>query len=235
MKKDGENDSDSIINEIESGEGSQKTLAKVIIIIVFVIIIGAGVFIFLILPKISIDSQGENESSVDEGLQGQSNVNDGLCIEDWRCTNWSDCIDELKKRDCSDFNKCNTTLNKPEITMDCLEVLNNNSGNLNASNNLTCEEEFLMNMTHQCVGIEVVQRKWVNVDCSIEWKDFTYCPVDRKCFVNESSLQTLCVYFSCGELGGAICDQNKTCESNSFQTARDSDECCITTCLNATV
>jgi len=44
---------------------------------------------------------------------------DTICIEDWQCKAWSDCIENQKTRSCTDLNNCGTTNNKPEETKSC--------------------------------------------------------------------------------------------------------------------
>ena len=41
------------------------------------------------------------------------------CLEKWRCTNWSECIDGWKTRVCDDMNKCGTLEFRPIETINC--------------------------------------------------------------------------------------------------------------------
>jgi len=41
------------------------------------------------------------------------------CTESWSCTSWSDCIDNLQTRTCTDSNNCGTTENKPSESQSC--------------------------------------------------------------------------------------------------------------------
>jgi len=41
------------------------------------------------------------------------------CAEDWSCTGWSTCVEEIQTRTCTDLNDCGTTVNKPTESQDC--------------------------------------------------------------------------------------------------------------------
>ncbi|MCS7106164.1 MAG: PGF-pre-PGF domain-containing protein [Candidatus Aenigmarchaeota archaeon] len=41
------------------------------------------------------------------------------CVEDWVCTEWSDCIGGKQTRVCTDRNRCGTVTNKPEEEREC--------------------------------------------------------------------------------------------------------------------
>jgi len=45
------------------------------------------------------------------------------CIENWTCSEWSECADEIQERECTDSNSCGTTASKPAIEEDCNETL----------------------------------------------------------------------------------------------------------------
>src|SRR3989344_5688831 len=46
---------------------------------------------------------------------------DGIvkCNEYWICEDWRECVNNEQKRSCYDFEKCNTTLYKPEERKEC--------------------------------------------------------------------------------------------------------------------
>ena len=48
-----------------------------------------------------------------------STENSTQCIENWNCTEWSECINGTQTRTCIDLNECNTTLNKPPELQEC--------------------------------------------------------------------------------------------------------------------
>ncbi len=41
------------------------------------------------------------------------------CTENWNCSDWSECINEINTRTCNDLNNCGTTLTKPILTKTC--------------------------------------------------------------------------------------------------------------------
>ncbi len=43
-----------------------------------------------------------------------------VCVEDWVCTDWLDCINDQQKRVCVDSNRCGTTVDKPAETQACV-------------------------------------------------------------------------------------------------------------------
>ncbi len=43
------------------------------------------------------------------------------CIEEWYCSDWSDCYDGERTRECSDINECGTNYSKPETSEACCE------------------------------------------------------------------------------------------------------------------
>ena len=41
-----------------------------------------------------------------------------LCISEWKCTEWSECINSFKRRDCIDINNCSISI-KPNVSKKC--------------------------------------------------------------------------------------------------------------------
>jgi len=41
------------------------------------------------------------------------------CIPNWQCTDWSECVEEIQTRTCTDSNNCGTTVNKPTESQSC--------------------------------------------------------------------------------------------------------------------
>jgi len=60
-----------------------------------------------------------------EEVEGKKKVHGGgggssyVCYENWQCNPWSECIDEVMVRTCTDFNKCGTTKEKPQTSSTC--------------------------------------------------------------------------------------------------------------------
>jgi len=61
----------------------------------------------------------------DPGNGGNTNVGGGsssssyICVENWSCEEWSDCIGNDMRRICNDLNECGTENNKPETYQEC--------------------------------------------------------------------------------------------------------------------
>ena len=45
------------------------------------------------------------------------------CNENWACTPWSECKDDIRERTCADVNKCGTTKNKPPEEQACIIIV----------------------------------------------------------------------------------------------------------------
>ncbi len=67
-----------------------------------------------VIDEIKIFSSvlSQNEINEQAGLQVQ-------CIEDWKCGEWSSCVNNVQTRECNDVNNCGTELNKPIIEKEC--------------------------------------------------------------------------------------------------------------------
>ena len=42
-----------------------------------------------------------------------------ICIENWECNGWSECVDGEQTRNCVDSSQCGTTLDKPPLVQEC--------------------------------------------------------------------------------------------------------------------
>jgi hypothetical protein len=42
-----------------------------------------------------------------------------VCVENWECGNWSECLGNDMRRLCNDLNECGTELEKPDIYQEC--------------------------------------------------------------------------------------------------------------------
>jgi len=67
----------------------------------------------------------KNDVVIEEETGGERRVRGGggggsyVCYENWQCNPWSECIDGVMVRTCTDFNKCGTTKEKPQISSTC--------------------------------------------------------------------------------------------------------------------
>ena len=62
---------------------------------------------------------GEGEEEGEEEREGTV-TGPGPCQEDWICTDWLECTNNVQKRVCADVNRCGTTEKKPIEERDCV-------------------------------------------------------------------------------------------------------------------
>lgn len=101
-----------------------------------------------------INTQDEDEENKkeDDNKDNENNFNSiNYCVESWECSQWSECIEDKKTRNCEDVNDCGTKTNKPRTYMYCtaensienryLGGINNeeNNENMEVSNNSKTE------------------------------------------------------------------------------------------------
>lgn len=55
------------------------------------------------------------------------------CLENWNCSNWSECINSLQTRICTDTKDCNTINQKPIVQQNCTNLIINSSNDINES------------------------------------------------------------------------------------------------------
>lgn len=60
-------------------------------------------------------------SSGGGGGGGGAPVPKASCTENWKCSEWSECLNGMQTRTCNDNSQCNTTLNKPSTLQNCIE------------------------------------------------------------------------------------------------------------------
>jgi|GEM_PF-2945709 len=59
------------------------------------------------------------------------------CVEDWICTDWTECFNSMQKRACADVKRCGTEENKPVEVQDCVMPLICEPGKI------VCRENYL--------------------------------------------------------------------------------------------
>ena len=83
-------------------------------------------------PSSGSGSNGGDSGNSGGGGGGGSGT---ACIPDWKCEEWSGCINGVRSRKCFDANKCDTPAKKPEEDEKCLpegkNIKNNESEKLN--------------------------------------------------------------------------------------------------------
>lgn len=71
------------------------------------------------------DCEGVCEEGRCVGSAAETNetttVTNETCIENWECTEWTNCTNSQQTRTCEDLNSCNTIVEKPEETRACSE------------------------------------------------------------------------------------------------------------------
>lgn len=67
---------------------------------------------------------------------------EGPCVEDWICTDWTECVNGKQTRTCADVNRCGTSENKPVEKQDCLVPAVCNAGETKCEGNklMACSE-----------------------------------------------------------------------------------------------
>ena len=45
-----------------------------------------------------------------------------VCTPNWSCSQWSDCVNGLQTRSCTDTNNCGTTANRPALSQSCTQT-----------------------------------------------------------------------------------------------------------------
>jgi len=55
----------------------------------------------------------------DTHVGGGSSSYSYVCVEDWECGEWSECMSNDMRRLCNDLNECGTELEKPDIYQEC--------------------------------------------------------------------------------------------------------------------
>ncbi|RLG12597.1 hypothetical protein DRN73_01930 [Candidatus Pacearchaeota archaeon] len=69
------------------------------------------------------------------------------CIENWSCSNWSICINNLQSRTCNDLNNCGTIKNKPNETQNCSSSYTSNHKKKTREIGIHGEENSNLNFT----------------------------------------------------------------------------------------
>jgi hypothetical protein len=101
-------------------------LIILMIILFFMVLIGgiATYFVFL-APTGNVGLVTESteiipSNELNEGWNSVEPENESnACIEDWECTEWTECIDGKQTRTCTDNEECGSTENKPIESQDC--------------------------------------------------------------------------------------------------------------------
>ncbi|MFH1522136.1 MAG: fibronectin type III domain-containing protein [archaeon] len=68
-----------------------------------------------VINSVTIEN-GESNNVVSSGGGGGSSY---ICVEEWVCGNWSDCVGNDQRRLCEDLNKCGPENDKPITYLEC--------------------------------------------------------------------------------------------------------------------
>ncbi|MCD4739680.1 carboxypeptidase-like regulatory domain-containing protein [archaeon] len=146
-----------------------------------------------------------------------------VCVENWTCTEWAECLDGVQSRACIDDNSCNTTTGKPSESQGCIVTCKNDA---ECSNNNPCTNDACLAGT--CVHTQI--SSCVDGDLC--------CPV--KC---DHTLDSDCPHFGACETDGDCVDEfpctidvcsNSLCYHNSQTDCLNNDECCPLGCDSST-
>ena len=73
--------------------------------------------------EIEVESSGGSSSGGSSGgsfrVIGGEAENSYVCSENWQCSEWSDCENEIQTRTCTDLNSCGTSNGKPTTEQQC--------------------------------------------------------------------------------------------------------------------
>ena len=89
----------------------------------FVVLIVISLFIIIFLAYLLYTNIFQSKDS--DGLLGNfnsvkpSDSDSSTCIQEWNCTSWGNCTDNLKYRSCADTNKCNNISDSPKTSANC--------------------------------------------------------------------------------------------------------------------
>lgn len=104
----------------------------------------------VVLSELTTDTDNSGGTTVSGGGGGSSYV----CYEEWQCSEWSACANEIQTRTCTDTKKCGTTKNKPLISGDC--SLGGSGGSSSSGEPLITssdeEKSFIAGITGAVIG-----------------------------------------------------------------------------------
>ena len=72
-----------------------------------------------VINVVSIEGEEKVVQSGGGGGSGGGSSGSFLCVENWTCGNWSECVDNGQVRFCEDLKKCGTVNYKPEVSRWC--------------------------------------------------------------------------------------------------------------------
>ena len=113
----------------------------------------------IIIDTVPFDNDNPDDGAGDDnsGSTGDSNGGGGgssyVCVENWECGNWSECINDVQRRLCVDLNECGPENNKPEEYFECGEEnIENTILDFSSTEPDEDDESFFSVMTGAVVG-----------------------------------------------------------------------------------
>ena len=93
------------------------------------------------------------EITTSGGVYRGGSINSFVCVENWSCGNWSDCVGNDMRRICSDLNECGTEKDKPETYQECdLEEEEIILENIEEDSNVSEGNNFFSAITGAVIG-----------------------------------------------------------------------------------
>ncbi|VVB82386.1 Uncharacterised protein [uncultured archaeon] len=136
--------------------------------------------------KFDLDSNGFYDLSIKLlGITNQKanlyikKINEQICVENWNCVAWSDCVNSTQARTCQDVNDCGTNLTKPIISKICTVPSCSEQNGTICSSNQTCSTTIVNASNGRCcLG---------NCTTPVTELAFISCGTDMTCFINAST------------------------------------------------
>jgi len=74
------------------------------------------------------ESETSEETTSTESTIGESSIITGastenVCTSNWQCNDWSECLEGIQVRECSDLNECGSEEGKPSLSQQCEVII----------------------------------------------------------------------------------------------------------------
>ncbi len=163
-----------------------------------------------------IISDENNKDSLSMEILNKDSIWSSICQSKWKCSVWEECIDGIKKRDCTDINQCRIPTNIPQKVKYC---------------NGECEENWICDWsrcengytTPSCIDINNCETEFnipkkisCNKDCipNISCTEWGECSIDYNFY-------TLNTFYKKNTLNGIryrTCHDHNYCVNNYVET-----------------
>jgi len=135
------------------------------------------------------------------------------CVPDWKCSDWSDCLDGWQTCQCEDLNKCGTDEGKPEEGRACEE---------------DCIPDWECSDWSECVGERYSEAtmNFIKGSQTCECLDLNDCGTD---IGKPPITQECCDYGECVDLGTFAC--NKEADKKINECVTENFNACVNACI----